>query len=148
MRHFARLVVAAVLLLALLPLTAFAAESTEYPTTALPPDQALLVRDMQAINAASTPADVANVTAQYYDDMGGVIKEAENDMFTAQAIVTEHPNDVAAAAQLASAQANYQQLMKLCGLELPTLTFTTPVVEMTAPTDMAPADRESWPSAP
>jgi hypothetical protein len=65
MRVLPRVVVMLVLVLALVPMTVFADESTEHPTGSLPPDQALLVHDMQAIEGASTQADVQNATAQY-----------------------------------------------------------------------------------
>jgi hypothetical protein len=73
--------------------------------------------------------------------MAGVLHGAQTDIINAQAILAEHPNDPNAMRQLASAQAAYQQLLEVCGLELPTPTFTTAPAAMPGSTDLTNRER-------
>ncbi len=113
-----RVILVMALLLALVPLTAFADESSEYPITPLNADQARMVQAEQQIDGSSTQLDVTNATAIYEMQMGAAMARAEADVFNAQAIVKAHPDSATAQGQLASAQANYTQLLKLCGISL------------------------------
>lgn len=129
MRTVSRIVLALALLLALVPLTAFADESSEYPTEGLTPDQAMIVQAERQLDAATTPADIANATAIYELRMGAAMGNAEAAVNEAQAMVTAHPESGSARAQLTAAQNNYTQLLKLCGI---TLTETMPPITMVA----------------
>jgi len=116
-----RVVLVLALLLALVPLTAFADESSEYPTAGLTPDQAMIIQAEQQIDGATTQPDIANATAIYDLRMGAAMGNAEAAVNEAQAMVTAHPTSASALAQLTAAQNNYTQLLKLCGIS-----FTSP----------------------
>ena len=118
MRTVSRLILVMALLAALVPLTALADESSEYPTTPLTADQAMVIQAAAQIAGASTTADKANATAIYELRMGAAMGHAEADLAEAQAMVNMHPKSAGALAQLAGAQANYDQLLKICGLPL------------------------------
>jgi hypothetical protein len=117
MRVLSRAILVVALLLALVPLTAFADESSEYPTP-MTPDQAMIMQAEAQIDAATTPKDIANATAIYELRMGAALGNAEAAIRDAQGMVATHPTDAGAKAQLAAAQNNYNQLLKICGIEL------------------------------
>jgi hypothetical protein len=117
MRLFSRVILAVAFLGALVPLAAFADESSEYPT-ALTPDQAMVVNAEAQIDASTTPADIKNATAIYELRMGAAMGNAEAALREAQAMVTAHPDSADAKAQLTAAQNDYTQLLKICGITL------------------------------
>src|SRR5579862_2373037 len=121
LRRVCRWVVVGAVLLALLPMTAFADGSAGSAPT-----------------GASTQADVLNATAIYNQGVGVAMARAENDMLNARGIAMAHPGNAADQAQFESAAANYAAMLQSYGVvEAPAPSMMTveaaPTPAVTAP---------------
>jgi hypothetical protein len=127
MRVLSRVTLVVAVLLALVPLSAFADEASEWPAF-MTPDQALVAQAEEAIDAAQTPGDKANATAIYDLRVGAALGAAQAAINDAQGMVNARPNDGNARAQLIAAQNNYLQTLAICGIESPGMTAAAPDV--------------------